>query len=433
MKMTFVVSVCMTMILAPKPMVAQQLKTYSIKSTYASTETCNYKTDGIYIVWWDKAFDYSDKATELLSTLMDVREDCLGTYRMSDPPNPLAGFYYNVYIHNPKKDLFPDDWAMGQGTDENGYPYLTIPQAYAKMGSSGAQHEGFHIFQYKANSPGFVYSGDSQWFIEATANWYAATKHPESKDEYITASAVTSNPQVTLWYSFENREAGELENWQRGCHQYGMNIFLNYLTDVRKVSKALLVGGFYGKISQLPQEYLYNQLGGKTFCDLYADFAGHNVSGYPYFPIGTEERSAKELKKYGDSLDIHPIVATYKNNGTDGEWYRPGKDFVTRGWGYNVYKINNSRNGSYTFQLQGDSAGSEGAPAEFRGRVVVRSGSSSKVYPVKMKDATTGMRKVKVKSSDSQVYLIVAATPCFFKGNQTYSYSIKIDKDEKNN
>jgi hypothetical protein len=50
-----------------------------------------------------------------------------------------------------------------------------------------------------------------------------------------------------------------------------------------------------------------------------------------------------------------------------------------------------------------------------------------------MKDATTGMRKVKVKSSDSQVYLIVAATPCFFKGNQTYSYSIKIDKDEKNN
>jgi hypothetical protein len=317
---------------------------------------------------------------------------------------------------------------MGQGTDENKYPYLTIPVAYAKTGSSGAQHEGFHIFQYKANSPGFTYSGDSQWFIEATANWYAAMKHPESKEDYVTASAVTANPQVTMWYSFENREPGEKENWQRGCHQYGMNIFLNYLTDVRKVSKALLVGGFFGKITQLPQEYLYNQLGGSKFRNLYADFAAHNVSGYPGFPAGTEERSAKELLKYGDSLDIHPVVQTYTNSGTDGSWHRPAKDYVTRGWGYNVFKIKNTEDARYTFQLKGDSQGSEGAPAEFRGRVVVRTGLSAKVYNLKMSDATRGKKKLNVKATDAEVYLIVAATPNFFRGNQTYSYEVQIDR-----
>lgn len=407
---------------------AQEGITYSVKSTYATVETCSYKTEGIYIVWWDRNFDYAQQAIELLNTLTDVRNDCLDTYHMSDPPNPLAGFYYNVYIHNPKKDLFPDDWAMGQGTDENGYPYLTIPVAYAKTGSSGAQHEGFHIFQYKANSPGFSYSGDSQWFIEATANWYAATKHPESKEEYITASAVTANPQVTMWYSFENREPGENENWQRGCHQYGMNIFLNYLTDVRKVSKALLAGGFFKKISQLPQEYLYNQLGASKFRDLYADFAAHNVSGYPGFPAGTEERAARELKRYGDSLDVHPVVQTFVNAGTGGNWYRPSKDFVTRGWGYNVYKIKNSADGSYTFTLKGDPQGSDGAPSDFRGRIVVRTGLSARQYELKMTDSTHGRKRLKVKAEDAEVYLIVAATPEFFNGNQTYSYEVKIDR-----
>jgi len=350
---------------------------------------------------------------------------------MSDPPNPLAGYYYNVYIHNPKQDLFPDDWAMGQGTDENGYPYLTIPIAYAKTGSSGVQHEGFHIFQYKANSPGFIYSGDSQWFIEATANWYAATKHPESKEEYITASAVTSNPQVPMWYSFENRGPGEKQNWQRDCHQYGMNIFLNYLTDVRKISKATIVGGFYGKISQLPQEYLYNQLGASKFCDLYADFASHNVVGYEFFPAGTEARSQKELKRYGDSLDIHSIVQTYDNTGTSGNWYRPSTDYVTRGWGYNVYKINNSLTGHYTFQLKGDSLGSAGAPAKFRGRVVLKNGTSVKHYKLKMLNARDGRKSLRVKSSDTEIFLIVAATPCFFSGNQTYSYQVRMDRNKK--
>ncbi len=407
---------------------AQENKSYSIKSTYSTTENCNYKTGGIFIVWWDKTYDYSSQAEELLATLEDVRRDCIDTYHMSDPPNPLAGYYYNVYIHNPKKDLFPDDWAMGQGTDDNKFPYLTIPVAYAKTGSSGAQHEGFHIFQYKANSPGFKYSGDSQWFIEATANWYAAMKHPESKDEYVTASAVTSNPQVTMWYSFENREPGEKENWQRGCHQYGMNIFINYLTDVRSVSKALIAGSFYGNISQLPQEYLYDQLGKGKFCDLYADFAAHNVSGYPGFPAGVEERAARELKKYGDSLDIHPIVQSFTDAGTGAEWIRPSQDFVTRGWGYNVYKINNSTNATYTFILKGDQKGSQGAESGFRGRVVVRTGSKARQYSVKMSDAVQGTTKVKVMAEDKEVYLIVAATPKFFRGNQTYSYQVKIDR-----
>jgi len=178
----------------------------------------------------------------------------------------------------------------------------------------------------------------------------------------------------------------------------------------------------------MPQEYLYNQLGGAKFAGLYADFAAHNVSGYPGFPTGTEERSARELKKYGDSLDVHPIVHTYSDAGTGGAWVRPDRDFVTRGWGYNVYKINNSKDAVYTFQLKGDAKGSEGAEAAFLGRVVVRTGSKAKVYNLKMAGSTMGKKKVNVSAEDAEVYFIVAATPKFFKGNQVYSYQVKIDR-----
>ena len=72
---------------------------------------------------------------------------------MRDPPNPGKGFYYNVYIHHGDDDLFPSGWGMGQGTDIFGVPFLTL--GYGGMFSSTAYHEGFHIFQYDANSPGY--------------------------------------------------------------------------------------------------------------------------------------------------------------------------------------------------------------------------------------------------------------------------------------
>ena len=425
---TLAVSSFMARAAAAEVPAAGQVAPYAIKSTYATAETCDYKSQGVFIVWWDKKFDYATQAAATIKTLAAVRDECLGTYQMSDPPNPLAGFYYNVYLHN-GSDLFkPQGWAMGQGTDENRYPFLTIPIGYATTGNSGLQHEGFHIFQYKANSPGFVYRGDSQWFIEATANWYAVTKHPQSNEGYITASAVTANPQVTLWYTFENREPGDKNNWQRCNHLYGMHTFMNYLTDVRKVPQALMVEGFFAKTSQLPQEYLSRKLGAAEFAGLYADFAAHNVSGFPEFPAGTEARAAEELKNYGDAQDVHPLVQTYANEGTGGNWVRPPKDFVTRGWAYNVYKINNSAAATYTFQIKGDAKGSDGAAAAFQGRVVVRTGATARQYPLTMADATSGQQMVEVAATDADVYLIVAATPDCFRGNQTYSYEVKIDR-----
>ncbi len=397
-----------------------------LNSTFSTVENCDYKTKGIFVVWWDKAFDYADEAENLLNTLMDCQNDCLNIYQMKNPPNPVAGYYYNVYIHN-GNDLFPDGWAMGQGTDTNGFPFLTIPIGYTSLYNAGAQHEGFHIFQYSANSPGFAYSGDSQWYIEATANWYAALKHPDSKEEFVTASCITYNPQLPMWYTFNNKEPQDQGNWQRYCHQYGMNILINYLTDVRGISSEIIVGGFFAETEELPQEYLYKRIGPETFEELYADWAAHNVGGFEHFPPGTEKRTYDELKTYGDLNDVHPIVETYENGGTDGNWYRPKNDFVTRAWAYNVYRIHNSREGYYTFHLDGDSLGEEGALAKFKGRVVIERGDSILYKELNMNSLTDGSFSYQADSHDEEISLVIISTPICFRGNQKFSYQVKID------
>ncbi len=401
----------------------------TLNSTFSTIENCGYKTKGIFVAWWDKNFDYEDEADELLNTLVNVQNDCLDIYQMRNPPNPIDDYFYNVYIHN-GQDLFPDGWAMGQGTDTNGYPFLTIPIGYANSDNPGLQHEGFHIFQYNANSPGFEYSGDSQWYIEATANWYAALKHPDSAEGYITATAVTYNPQVPMWYTYDNREPGDLGNWQRYCHQYGMNIFINYMSDVKDISPELIVGGFFSETELLPQEYLYQGIGPDNFRKLYADFAAHNVGGFEFFPSGIATRSYQELSNYGDLNDVHPIVETFENSGTGGEWYRPERDFVTRAWAYNVYKINNSETAIYTFELNGDTFGNENALAAFQGRIVIKTRTSVSYHEMDMTNLTNGSFSYTANPDEIKIYLIIISTPDSFRGNQKFYYQVKIDRSE---
>jgi len=189
---------------------------------------------------------------------------------MKDPKG-TDKYYYNVYIHNNGPDLFPNDWAQGQDTDNDGYPFLTIPVKLTSPDYHGHVHEGFHIFQYNANSPGLTYKGDSQWFIEATANWYVNITYPNDLDGFICGQAVTAISQVPMWYSFENKKPGDKNSWLRDDHQYGMNIYLYYLTEVCKVSRYAIAHSFYDNVTLLPQEYLYSILGGSDMRKYFAD------------------------------------------------------------------------------------------------------------------------------------------------------------------
>jgi len=100
-----------------------------------------------------------------------------------------------------------------------------------------------------------------------------------------------------------------------------------------------------------------------------------------------------------------------------------------RGWAYNVIRITNTKEARYTFSLQGDKFGSEGAPSHFRARIVVVGPNGPAYTKLSMTSAQDGLGSVKVTDLDTELYLVIASVPEHFTGNQTYGYSVRIEME----
>merc|ERR1712181_25258 len=296
------------------------------------------------------------------------------------------------------------------GTDQSRNPYLTVP--YGSLGGKRIWHEGFHIFQYSATSPGFEYGGDSMWYIESSAQWYMAQKMPNDREMYVEAGAILGNPQLALWHSFSNEAPGDFGSaegrpgWMYGVRQYGMHTLLTYLTE----------------------EYFVSRVGAEVFRSQFADWAGHNCANMDYLTREQYERGLLEVTLAGDWSVFRPSVWQAVDQGTDG-WVSPPAELAVRGWAYNVWNITNSEAAVYTFQLYGDSNGSEGGQAQFEGRVVVmQKDGSSRHQPMIMESDVTGEVQVAVQASDSQIMLAIVSVPENYGSYQTYGYRTKITR-----
>lgn len=403
--------------------------TYILQSEFSSVESHEVVTDGIFAIWWDPIFDHTADAAVMLEQLNAIRTDCLDNLAMTDPPNPTGGFYYNVYIHHDADDGFPEWWGNGQGTDSYGMPYLTLPNG-AHIERSNLYHEGFHIFQYGANSPGFAYAGDSQWYIESAAQWYQASKMPDDERSFVEAGAITANPQLALWHSFGNEAPGDPIVWLFQVRQYGMHTLLYFLTSQSGVNPAIITNGFYSGTFLSPQAYLYEQIGGNNLRGYFADWAAHNTGGFDYLTPAQVRRGMTEVEYEEDPDNLHHYVATYTDSGTAGEWMRPETKLTPRGWAYNVIRIENTQAATYTFTLEGDESGSEGAASHFEARIVVMRQDGPAYSDLPMTDALDGSGSVTVTADDTDVYLVVASVPEHFTGNQIYGYSVRIDRQQ---
>jgi len=340
---------------------------------------------------------------------------------MKDPPNIARGFYYNVYIHHGEDDLFPNWWENFQRTDRYGNPYLTLPSPY-HTDKLNLAHEGFHVFQYQSNSPGFEYYGDSKygdskWYIESSAKWFASSKYPKETNAFLEAGAIEANPHLALWHYFDNAAPGNTAT---------MHTLLFYITEVFKIDRDVLTSGFYSNVDILPQEYIYKQAGGRKFRTAFADWAAHNVADFDYL-TRAQVQIARAITEYvGDKNNFRPYVKVYTGNNIPVKNVSPSGSLLPRGWSYNVVKVNNLLHSTYKFIIKGEKFGSEGALSRLEGRIVIV-GDTTKFLNVKMKNNVNGKIQVSVDDSDKEIYLIVAATPNHYTGNQKYGYSFTIE------
>ncbi len=408
---------------------------YTINNIFGNLTDCDTMTRGIYIVWWDKDFDYASQVDVLLDSMLHYRTICLNDLDMQDPPNAQDGFYYNVYIHTPgnMNDVFHQyGWSNGQGTDNNGYPFLTLPNGVLNDWVNNA-HETFHIFQYSANAPGFAYSGNSQWYIEASANWFAAKQNPGAPRAFVEAESLVRVPQVPIWLSYNNYPDYYPSNWQRYVHQYAMALLLYYITDVAGAPASIITSGLYSGTTELPQEYFFNQLGGHVFRDYFMDWAAHMSNHFDFIDPVQASTNENEWNDYADPDDDHEFIQTYHNTGSGG-WYQPVDSVMTTAWSFHTYKLTNSLSATYTFALSAEPIGTYGDSSYFEGRVLVQNETTgASFYNLDMTDETNGSLTLDVVPEDTSILFIIGSVPEIFKDThpdfQLFPYEMRITQD----
>ena len=402
---------------------------FTINDVFADPAECTSMTRDIFVVWWDNDFDYTAEVDIMLDQMIEYRTTCLNDLNMADPPNTDDDFYYNIYLHGDGGFFDSNGWGNGQGTDSNGYPYLTLPYAIISD-LVNLSHETFHIFQYNATSPGFAYSGDSQWYIEASANWFAGIQNIEAPRAFIEAESLVRLPHVPLWVSFDNFPSSYPENWQRYVHQYAMALFVYYLTEEAGVSPNLISEGFFIGTEEYPQEYLFNQIGGTEFRNQFVNWAAHMTNDFDFITPQQAAANENEWDTYADPLDENEFTEVYENTGTDG-WYSPDVDRTTNAWSFNTYKLNNTENTSYLFEINGDPNGTFGDAAFFQGTLVVKNSSNAtQFYDIPMSNDVEGAFTLELTTEDTEVYFIIASMPEIFEDPnvefQLFPYEMRI-------
>jgi hypothetical protein len=419
---------------------------FTIHSTYEGPQ---HIIKGPFIGWWSGKEDFSGFVFEMLGYLEDMRNQAWA-YGMIDPPPLRDGYYQNIYFWSNQDDpKLPGHLGNGVGTDSNGYPFLGTAGKGDAHSTLNAYHEGFHLFQYSAanllvpsGSPGFVYEGNSAWFIEASANWMASINCPEMTTALVVGT-IYAVPQLTLWRSFNSMHSDLPEsaphNWNREVHQYAMNSLLYFLTEVENVPKAFITDGFYAGTSKSPQEYLHDRIGGAKFRQYFTNWCAHNAAFFDYITRGQYDYSLWELDPstyipMKDLDDINPYVKSFSDTGTGGIFIEPSQNLKPMGWAYNVYRIIVSKDAEYTFTIEGDQFGSEGQTSMFTSIIALVDVSDLKknrFIPLLLVNGLQGTERVSVSAADvTDIFLVVAAVPERFDSFQTYPYKIKIDRTE---
>lgn len=402
---------------------------YLVQSEFGDSISCDMMAQGIFLVWWDNKNDLSEEASILLDSMMAYREISLDTMEMRDPPNPEDGFYFNVYLHE-QGDVFPNGWACGVGTDTFGYPYMTLP-----IGVLGdwvtISHEAFHVFQYNSDAPGFE-GVDIFWYIEASANWFAAITHPDHPNAFVEAMTLVKVPHVTMWLGYDNYPSYYPDNWQRYCHQYAMALFLYYLTEVEGMPYSLICNGFYNGSScpqdLNPQEYLFQSEFVEDLRTSFMNWAAHMTNGFDFILPAQVETAELHWNSYADPEDDNQFTKIFDYTSPSG-WYGPPDSIATTAWSFNTYKVLNAGDDAYSFTIQGSEIGSMGDPAFFRGKIVVQNTfSETRFYDLEMQSEFYGTLTVDVSQADTALYFIVGSLPEIFSGSeQVFPYLISVE------
>ncbi len=397
----------------------------TLQQMYVQPDQHQVYEQGMWAIWFDPAFFTFADAQITADGLDSARCAALTDYGMRWPANIAAGVRFNVYLHVPGEDDGFGDYGWGNGVGENdaGLPFMTLPRGVT-ADLDNLSHEGFHVFQWEATSPGYVNDGDSGWFTETSAQWFMAERNPDGVDIHTTASTIAGNPQLALWHGFYNPEPKDPVHWMTDNRQYGMHLFIRYLGEVWGLPDPVFTTGFFDGTTLMPQEYLSRAVGRANFATAFADFAALMTASFvegpgapmPDWELSRTQRDASLVERA--RIMAETPLAGVENDITlelkvGADWASPPARLRPRPWSYNVLRIVQPQGwGTVWFETQ--------APGPMILRQVIRQGSSWVIEPLEP-GQTIDLTKA------DNAYLVLVWAPPIYDGAQTADYRIRID------
>ncbi|MEM6778486.1 MAG: dockerin type I domain-containing protein [Planctomycetota bacterium] len=397
-------------------------------SQVGTTEGFEVRTQGIFAVWWDPTVGpINPGADAVFALLEETREDVITNLGFSDPPNPESGYFFNVFVHRGEDDRFPNFFGNGVGFEApNDLPDLAIPEGLHDD-RSNMLHEAYHVFQTSSSYEVVDTNPDAVWIIEGSAEWYQASRNPTEPRSFIVAGSPYALPHLPWWYTPGQEPDGVVNDngWLYGVRDYAMSSFLYYLTNVESVDPSIIAGVYTTNSELTAQEYIFNEVGGDSLREMFADWAARNAAGLDFLTDEQVDVALNELAAETTPGEIKNNVLELSDDEANGV-FRPDSELTPGGWAYNSIKINNSRDMTYTIDVLGDATGSDGAASHFEARVAVVNGDTTTYEDIAMDDNRSGQFILNTTSADSEIYIVIASVPDQLGGRQTFDYQVEI-------
>jgi hypothetical protein len=189
----------------------------------------------------------------------------------------------------------------------------------------------------------------------------------------------------------------------------------------------------FSTTTEMPQEYMYNQIGAQDYRQYFIDWAAHMTNDFDFITPTQAATNLNEWNTYADLSDDNEFIAIYDNEGSNG-WFMPNDGLITNAWSFNTYKLLNNENEFYTFELKPEVEGTNGTPSFFQGKLVVKNTmTGTSFYDLSNSgESLQSLANFELSANDTEVFLIVASMPEIFQDNnssfQLFPYEIQITK-----
>lgn len=401
---------------------ANQMKTgaKTLRDSFGNIPNTVISTN--FALKWGSSRYYSATTAQILLDLFE--ESWLTEVTSMGHPAPWGTDQnlFNVYIGDTGPEVPSALGAGGYFTyDNDWWPMIVISQYAADdidmFGGQVVAHEFYHAVQDATQR--YEYTGDSAWYIEATAEWMAGEVFPQNAYWGSSLIGFAFLPYLPLNF-FDYPDTGALQEY----HQYGAFIFPRYLSEQVADWQIIRDSWLDTTTEPDPLEVLRVLLANRGFDlnQVFREFAAHNAT----WDYAEGEFYTQLLDWAGSSMpgENKHIVAELPSSGTS-EWMQPPAATLPQRWGYNIVRLTAPDSGRMRVRVSAEFTGSRGS-ASTMGAMVVRQTLSGREYiPVSMADGAGTVWLDRLDANET-IYLVVTAEPPSARVGERFGYWLQM-------